>query len=258
MSTPDLPPEILDYIIENFHDRPETLKRCCQVSKLWILCTRKHLFADIRFRTEKYLKLWSETFPDPSMSSARYAKGLFVDFSRDITAGGEGGSWIRGFSHVACLVVVADRSFSFIPSHGFSPVLKSLRFTVPVPPPSRTTNLILSFPLLEDLAITIHYERSADDDDELLTVVQPSCPPVFTGSLELHLKEMGPFTRRLLSLPGGIHFRKLVLTWFHEADRLMTMALVEGCYDTLESLSISDSSCAFIRYVSTLTTYFYF
>jgi hypothetical protein len=56
MSNPDLPPEILDYIIDLLHDEPETLKRCCLVSKSWVPRTRKHLFADIGFQTEEHLK----------------------------------------------------------------------------------------------------------------------------------------------------------------------------------------------------------
>ncbi|KAF9643160.1 hypothetical protein BDM02DRAFT_3081141, partial [Thelephora ganbajun] len=44
-----LPPEILDYIIDLLHDKPETLKQCCLVSKSWVSRTRKHLFADIEF-----------------------------------------------------------------------------------------------------------------------------------------------------------------------------------------------------------------
>ena len=50
---------------------------------------------------------------------------------------------------------------------------------------------------------------------------------------------MGPLARRLLSLPGGIHFRKLTLTLVCEEDLLSSTALVEGCDKTLEYLDIS-------------------
>jgi hypothetical protein len=53
---------------------------------------------------------------------------------------------------------------------------------------------------------------------------------------------MEPFTRRLLSLPGGIHFRKLTLKWLYEEDLLTATALVEECSHTLESLDITWSS----------------
>jgi hypothetical protein len=253
MSNPDLPPEILDGTIDLLHDEPETLKRCCLVSKSWIPRTRKHLFADLGFQTEKYQRLWQETFPDPSTSPAHYAKDLFVGFSLDIAADEGAGSWVRGFSRVEHLVVVAGWSFSLIPFHGFSPILKSLRLIVPALPFLRIIDLIVSFPLLEDLAVVVFYKMPDGDDgsDSLLTAVQPSSPPVFTGSLELHSRGgMEFFTRRLSSLPGGIHFRKLVLTWFYETDRLVTMALVEGYYHTLESLSISDFCGASIQHMS--------
>jgi hypothetical protein len=50
---------------------------------------------------------------------------------------------------------------------------------------------------------------------------------------------MEPFTRRLLSLPSGIHFRKLTLTWSREEDLSLMVALVEGCSHTIESLDIT-------------------
>ena len=45
--------------------------------------------------------------------------------------------------------------------------------------------------------------------------------------------------RRLLSLPGGIHFQKLTLTWRHVEDILVTTELVEGYSSTLESLDVT-------------------
>jgi hypothetical protein len=113
--------------------------------------------------------------------------------------------------------------------------------TVPSP---RVFNFILSFPLLEDLTLFGIYGVSADDDrsDGLSTAVQPSSPPVFTGSLGLRVGVGGmkPFTRLLLSSPGGIHFRELTLTCFLEEHLSQVVALIEGCSHTLESLDISD------------------
>ena len=252
MSAPHLLPEILDYIADLLHAKPETLKRCCLVSKSWIPRTRKHLFADIRFRTGKRLELWKETFPDPLTSPARYAKTLFIECSHVVVAADvEPGGWITGFSRVVNLRVdsqasFADGSFSFVPFHGLSPVLKSLRVTGPPPPSSQIINLVFSFPLLEDLAVFTSSKTPTDNGDSpnrLLTAIQPSSSPVFSGFLELHMKGgMGSFTRPLLSLPIGIHFRKLALTWFQEADHLTTIALVERCSHALESLKITGLS----------------
>jgi len=59
-----------------------------------------------------------------------------------------------------------------------------------------------------------------------------------------------PITSRLLSLPAGIHFRKLTLTWYHEEDLSLTMGLVEECSHTLESLDINHTvRCASIWYL---------
>jgi hypothetical protein len=257
MSNPDLPPEILDDIIDLLHDQPKTLKRCCLVSKSWVPRTRKHLFADIGFQGQHHLFSWEDTFPDPSTSPACYAKTLSVGCSQLVATDAKAGSWIRGFSRIEHLEVcsqelVAGRVFSLVPFRGISPVVQSLRVVVPALPFLWIINLILSFPLLEDLTVVVFYGVPDDDDgpNNPLTAVQPAGPPAFTGSLELYSKGgMGPFTRRLLSLPGGIHFRKLVLTWFHEADPLTTTALVDRCSHTLESLKVSDFSGTSIRHL---------
>jgi hypothetical protein len=256
MSIPYLLPEILDYTIDFLHDQLETLKRCSLVSKSWVPRTRKHLFADIGFQTEEHLRSWKEAFPDPSTSPAHYAKTLFVECPQVVVAAdAEPGGWIRGFSGVVNLRVgshalSADRSFSLVPFHGLSPVLKSLHVIARSLRPSQIVNLILSFPLLEDLAMNTSFGTLTDDGNDSnrqLTATQPPSPPVFTGSLRLRvLGAMEPITRQLLSLPSGIHFRRLALMWFEETDSLATTALVEGCSHTLESLKISGFSRASI------------
>ena len=73
---------------------------------------------------------------------------------------------------------------SFLPFHGFSPVVKSLRVDFATLPLSQIFNLILSFPLLNDLSV-IASEASADNEDSsngLSTIVEPSNPSVFAGS----------------------------------------------------------------------------
>jgi hypothetical protein len=246
MSDPHLPAEVLDHVVDHLHDSPETLKQCCLVSKSWIPRTRTHLFADISFLTAKSLRLWKETFPDPSSSPAHYVKTLYTHCSQVLAtanAEAEADCWIRGFSRVVRLVVgdqFVDPAY-FVLFHGFSSALKSLRVTVSAPSSLRIFDLILSFPLLEDLAVTV--PMSSDDngpkEDETPTATQPSNPPTFTGTLELHQSVwMKPFIRRLLSLPGGIHFRKLTLTYIREEDASLIMALVGGCSHSLESLEI--------------------
>ena len=104
-------------------------------------------------------------------------------------------------------------------------------------------DLILSFPHLEDLTVTIHHRALAYNDegsDWLPTATQSSSPPMFTGSLKL-LSWAGAqhIVHWLLSLPGGIRFRKLIGRWSRGEELLLMMALVERCSHTLESLDIT-------------------
>jgi hypothetical protein len=249
-ANPHLPGELLDHVVDLLHDTKDALRNCCLISRSWIPRTRKHIFAEVRFRTEENLQSWKETFPDPSTSPARYARVLYIDYPQAVTAAdAEAGGWISGFSRVVQLEVGSymghgDESLSLVPFHGFSPIVKSLRMTFTALPSSQIVDLILSLPLLEDLTVHVitDYEASIDNNDSsdgLSTIIQPSSPPMFTGTLELFLQGgMKPIARGLLSLPGGIHFRKLTLTLFHEECFVLTTALVEECSHTLESLNI--------------------
>jgi hypothetical protein len=255
MSSPRLPEEILDHVIDHLHKTQDALRNCCLVSKSWIPRSRKHLFADITFPTEESLRSWKQTFPDASISPARYAKILSVRYPQVVAAAeaeaeaeAEACGWIGGFSRVVRFRVYShtdsgERMNSLVLFHGFSPVIKSLHIIIPALPSSRIFNLILSFPLLEDLVVIIR-EAWPDDDgsegDETSTATHPLSLPTFVGSLELYLEGgMSPLARRLLSLPGGIHFQKLDLTWVRDGDLLTTTALVEGCSHTLEFLDIT-------------------
>jgi hypothetical protein len=248
MPNPYLPVEILDHIVDHLHDTKAALKNCCLASKSWIPRTRKHLFAVVDFSTPKCLETWKETFPDPLTSPGRYTNTLFIDSAEFVTvADAEAGGWIRGFSCVERFEVdIASHEFAppLVPFHGFSPAVKSLRVVVLALPPSSIFNLILSFPLLEDLTVVNYFEAGTDDSDgsegdETLIAARPAIPSMFTGSLELYLQAgMEPIARRLLSLPGGIHFRKFTLTWLREEELPLMMALVGECSHTIESLNI--------------------
>ena len=237
MSNPHLPAEILDHVVDHLHDTGDALRNCGLVSKLWIPRTRKHLFAYVRFQTGEDLRSWKETFPDPSTSPARYAKTLFVDCSRVMAAAdAEAGGWIRGFSHVVHLRLNSwcfDSETSLVPLHGLSPAVKSLYADIPTFSSARVFDLVLSFPLLEDLDV------SAREDGDSSGFARPSTSPTFTGSLVLLSFGMKYFARQLLSLPSGIHFRSLTLTWSYNGDLSLIMALVEECSHTLEYLNIT-------------------
>ena len=247
MSTPHLPAELLDHVVDYLHDTKHALRNCCLVSKSWIPRTRTHLFANVLFRHEQDLESWRETFPDPSTSPARYTETLRVHCLHIATAAdAKPGGWIRGFSRVVHLKLSSydGLEVSLLPFHGFSPVIKSLYVGFDVFPSSPIFDLILSFPLLEDLTVHTHRAETNDGDgpDGFPTTIRPPNPPMFTGSLELAIPGVTSITRQLVSLPSGIHFRKFTVTWDREADILPITALVERCSHTLESLSISCES----------------
>jgi len=194
-------------------------------------------------------RIWRKTFPDPSTSPAHYTRAPFIGGPKVVTTVDLGeGSWIEGFSRVVHLAMVGQDPFAFgwgaafVQFRGLS-VVKSLRVNRAAFPSMQLSDLVLSFPLLEDLSVTgdcFHtLVKTGSDLHGLSIAIRPSSLPLFTGSLELFFRGgTGPIVHGWVSLPGGIHFRKLTLTWFREEDIPLTMALVEKCYDTLESLNI--------------------
>jgi len=243
-----LPCELVDHIIDLLRDSQTTLSNCCLVSKSWVPRTRTHLFAGVKFRTPENLQSWKTTFPDPSTSPACYTKSLLIGCPEvvkitDVKASG----WIGGFSQVVHLALGPDRftyewEIAFFLFRGFSPFLKSLLLDHIVSRPSKLFDFILSFPLLEDLSLVncCCLPDNGGGHDELPTAIQPSSPPIFTGTLNLLLmKETEPIIQRLLSLPGGVHFRKLDLEWHYDNSTPLIMALVGKCFQSIESLVIA-------------------
>ena len=251
MPRPPLPPELLDHIVDDLSPARDALKNCCLVSKLWIPRARKHLFADVEFRTAANLQSWKNTFKDPSTSPAHYAKSLLVKFPRSVTAADvEDGGWIPTFSRVLHLDLdlggITTREFNGarrLPLHGFSSALKSLRLHFNALPPSQISDLIDSFPLLMNLSVSNLIRLPGNKDRRALVwksiAAEHSSLPPFTGSLDLCLGGgMGPIVLRLLSLPGGLHFRKLHPQRNHVDDTPSTKKLIESCSSTVESLEI--------------------
>ena len=245
MSNPPLPEELLDDIVDLLHDSKDALRSCCLVSKSWIPCTRKFLFARIVFWTPRKLRLWINTFPDPSTSPAYYTRTLVVgcpEIARTEDAG-EGG-WIRTFSRIMHLRVDIPGSASGVPEiqlslfRGLSPFVQSIRIASNYLLP-QTFDLVYSFPLLEDLSVVVSGMNDGSRCSGGLNATQPSSPPVFTGTLRLSINSgIDAVALTLLSLPSGLHFRKLDLRGGHENTSTLTTALIESCCDTLESIRI--------------------
>jgi len=156
-------------------------------------------------------------------------------------------------------VYLIEPPVSLFPFRGFSPFIKYLYLKSAALRPSQIFDFILSSPILEDLTVT-SYKVFADDSDGPdgpSTTTQPSNLPAFTGSLELPLDNgMKPIVGRLLTMPGGIHFRKLTLKCIDGEDLLLAMALVRECSDTLESLDLTcnayGTSTRYLRHTDNL------
>ena len=247
MPIPSLPPEILDSIIDLLRDEPETLKECCLVAKSWIPCTRKHLFADIQFSSIDDLRLWKKTFPDSANSPAHHTRTLFISCAEADVAVNEGeNGWIQAFSGVTSLGLDSYSGFigpqvSLIPFHKFLPTLKSLHAHSLLLPFPQLFTFVLSYPLLEDLTVAgVDFGGDNDNDDiHESSAAIPSTPPPLAGTLHLEIaRGIGNTVRRLLGLPTGLHFRKLVFWWSHAKDFPWIMELLIRCSNSLECLDV--------------------
>ena len=230
-----LPPELLDHIVDHLHDNPTALKACCVVAKSWVPRARSHLFARVEFGISKNpIGRWMKTFPDPLNSPAHHTRSLFIcglapATPQDVDISP---SWIRSFHNLADLhldhCIWEDRE-ALIPFHGLSPNLRSLRLTSTS---FGVFDLVCSFPLLEDLALIGIFPEGA-----FARNTQASSPKL-TGSLSLSSSAgISLAIGRLLDLPNGLHFTKVVLLYLGEEDTRSAVDLVSRCSGTLESLT---------------------
>ena len=239
MSDPYLPPDLLDIIADLLHDADDTLKSCCLVSKSWIPRTRKHLFAKVVFRTAEDLQSWKTLFSNPLTSPAYYTQSFTINFCPDPRES----DWIPTFSRVVRFQMGtrSEPATFFFPFHGFSSALKSLHLDSTSLTSPCVFNFICSFPFLENVSVGMIGDVVDLDGDfgGMSTVAQSSSPPPFTGTLKLSLQMgMDPIASNFLSLSKGPHFRKLRMSWYSPKDALPTVALIEKCSLTLESLRI--------------------
>ena len=132
------------------------------------------------------------------------------------------GGLIRTFPRVVRLEleITEDLNWSKTPLalfHNFSPVLKSLHLNLDFLPRPQIFDLICSFPLLEDLGLLARNGWSGGSGPRGPRAVVPSAwmPPSRSLNLRVLCRRtgMGYAARQLLDLPGGLHFRKLTLSW---------------------------------------------
>jgi len=226
-----LPPEILDHVIDYLHNETATLKACCVVSKSWVPRARKHLFAHVELDACDFLfETWKKTFPDPSSSPAHHTRSLLILTPPTITAADtSAGGWVRTFRSVTHLQLIHLDRASLVLLHGLSPAVRSLNLTIV---PFEVFDLICSFPLLEDLRLI-----SLDPENDAEVWNPPLTSPKLTGHLDVRTSGVFPsVARRLLDLPGGLHFSKIT-AFFFPGDTGSVTDLVSECSDTLESLT---------------------
>ena len=243
MSYPTFPAELLDHIVGNLHDEKDDLKNCCLTSKSWVPRTRQYLFATVELCTAKNLQSWKSTFQNPSTSPARHTETLIVGYYCLASIENADSSWLATFSRVVRVELDVGggglnymSTVSLLPFHGFSPLLKSLRINSISFPSSKVFDLIHTFPLLEDLAVTAMARHPIEDQEPIAV---KSYSPAFTGALDLHLMIGRDTTAvRLLSLSGGLNFRSMRLRWGDPNNISLIRALVKKCSPTLESLEI--------------------
>ena len=233
-SLPDLPPEILDLVVDHLRAEPATLKACCLVSKSWIPRTRRHLFASVWFGPSS-IQPWKKLFPDPSTSPAHHTRILELNgFPTSMVRETSTLACIRSFRHIVDLKVSTlgwdNGRTSLVPLHGLSPTLKSLLLHYEYLSTSEVLNLICSFPHLEDLKLSDFYQVNNTDAWDT-----PSPSPKLTGTLKLRGSRFATI-RGLLSL-RGLHFSEIVIAWPVE-DAGSVVELASQCSDTLESLNV--------------------
>ena len=238
---PCLPPETLDSIIDFLRDKPWVLKACCLVSKSWIPHARKHLFANVKFRSSVDLEAWKRAFPDPEKSPAYHTRSLSVRCAESVTiVDAEGDGWIQTFSNVVRLElwnnakIWQESKDSLVPFHNLSPVVKSLRVVSSNLSSSQIFNLVSSLPPLEDLSVVGRGIHTLDRNE---VVSQPSISPPLTGTFYIR-RWLKHVVRQLLDLPSGLNFREFTCEECLEEDLKWVTALVERCSDTLERVDI--------------------
>ena len=234
-----LPPEILDLIIDHLYDDPTALKTCCIASKSWVPRARTQLFAEVEFCSKSTpIESWTTAFPDPSNSPAHHARSLSVGAcSFYTTASMDVRPWICSFRHVTKLRVYTiwydDSQVYLTQLQGFSPVLESLSLIYSAIPTSEIFDLVCSFPSLNDLSLV-----SLTDEETKGGWAIPSTSPKFTGQLVLRMGSgIRSDVRRLLDLPGGLHFSSISIT-SPVRDVGSIADLILRCSGTLESLWI--------------------
>ena len=173
--------------------------------------------------------------PEASLCPFRTSLHLLIGSVPDVIAATVAHAWIRAFCNIVSLTVRTnawhDRQTPLVPLHTLSSTLKSLRLVYDSIPPSEVFGLICSFTSLEDLALTVF----GREETEIYAL--PSTSLKFTGTLSLAKGGVRFDIWRLLALPGGLHFTKILVGCLEEDFGSITDS-VSACRNTLEIICI--------------------
>ena len=156
-----------------------------------------------------------KAFPDPSNSPAHHTRTIYVGISAiSRFASPDARPWLRSFHLVVKLWLRGKWEGGGI---------------------SEMFHLICSFPLLEGIWLRFFVADGAITDDAWTI---PSTSPKLNGTLTLITGEIDPFIPRLLLLPCGLRFARIVVSCQVGDGEESVPDLVLRCSNTLESLQI--------------------
>ena len=234
----NLPLEIFDYITNLLNSNQKALKQWCLVSKSHALRTQMHIFRCVHIRDPEHFNKLKNYFPDPSNSPVIHTQSLSFYCIGWFTYADIG--WIKSLTNIVQLEIWLNNEHML---SGFAP-FRNLS-ELPTKPQTdiqlqAISNLICSFPLLEDLHV-VGFGRIAGEGR---TICQPSDLPTFTGTLVLE-----PMAANLmfwlLKLPNYLCFRKIVWRGGGMGYNFNGVKhLVERCFDTLEDIDIACGASA--------------
>jgi len=256
---PRLPQELIDHIIDHVNDR-ESLKACSFVCSQWSPRTRKHLFSQVEFASQRDLERWcARIHPGPSGLPSLVEDLTLSEYHPHHSPKSPLPFWLRSpiftnaaphFQSFSALRVLEIQrwlmSIGRISSmvHSFGSSLENVtRLTLrDVTAYPRTLAMFVShFPRLDDLSVSIIYlPRILDGTGDL--------HPRFRGDIvPIHPRGYFSVSNILVRVPKGVfkaitllepRFRQITLAHASYGVWRDYWPLVEACAGSLEELRI--------------------
>ena len=237
-STPRLPQELLDEIMDQLAADSISLRRCSTAARAFVPSCRRHLFSKVVFRSHN-LPSWKTTFPDPSTSPAPYTREMHVHLAPDAPT--PLAEYMPYFSNVRDLTLIGGRceSHEWTSSMGRFPVsIRSLTMKFVSVTNVQVLGIMGQLPNLDDFSLCIFKGNGFPDG------VGEILKGRYGGKLELLLMDdlHAGIVRSLLEAPEGLGFKSVGAFCNAEGDFPVYADLVSACQDTLAHLDISVSA----------------